>query len=88
MANQNQLFDLPPLTKEDLSYPQFAMIVPDDVLQLQADCANVQEGRVELNSFDSEYQIKIKNYYRFSARWQNSKSHNRAQRSADTLELI
>lgn len=34
--------------------------------QLQIDAINVFENRVSIDSFPKEYQMKIKNYYRFS----------------------
>lgn len=88
MANQSQLFSLAPLTKDDLAHNVFSLEIPADVLELQADSLNVEEGRVDLSSFDEERQQKIKDYYRFTARMHNSKSHHIAQRSKDTLDLL
>ena len=91
MGTQPQLFSLsplPPLTPEDINGNPFAFVIPEDVLQLQADTLNVLEGRVDINTFDVDYQKKMKNYYRFSAIIQNSKSHNIAMRTPDTLDIV
>jgi len=91
MVVQTQLFNLfplPPLIPKDISYNPFALEIPPDVLQLQADALNVVEGRVSITDFDPEYQEKIKNYYRFAAIKQTSRSHNIAQRTINTLEII
>jgi len=76
MVDSNPSFDipsppppqiLPPLTAEDMRTDTGGKlaIVSDDTLQLQADVVNVMEGRVELETFDKDYQKKIENYYRF-----------------------
>ena len=91
MANQSQLFSqlpLPPLTVKDIAYDPFPLEIPADILQLQADTLNVFEGRVSIESFPPDYQEKMKNYYRFAAHFQTSKSHNVVQRIAETLEII
>lgn len=84
------LLPLPPqpFTKETYNSPPYTFPVPDDTLQLQIDATNVLEGRVEMSTFSSERQEQIKNYYRFSATRQNSKSHNRAAVTGDTLDII
>jgi len=79
---------LPPLTTGDIDYNPFPLEIPADVLLLQADALNVLEGKVSLSSFEPERQKKIKDYYRFSAIFQTSRSHNIAQRTSDTLDLI
>ena len=78
----------PPFDVETYNSPDYPFRVPDDTLQLQIDATNVLEGRVEMNTFSPERQEQIKNYYRFSATRQNSKSHNRAAITGDTLDLI
>jgi len=89
MANLTPFLDhLPPLTKEDLCCDPFDFPYPDDILQLQTDCVNVLEKRVDINTFSEDYQERIKNYYRFTARRQNSKSHNVAKRTGDTLDIV
>lgn len=45
-----------PLTKAD--FP--------NMNQLQIDCINVHEKRVDIASFPAAYQIQIRNYYRFA----------------------
>jgi len=66
----------------------FALEIPADVLKLQTDVCNVVEGRVDIKTFEPEYQDKIKNYYRFVAHRQNSKSKNIVNRANDTLDLM
>ena len=66
----------------------FALIIPEDQLQLGVDMCNVVEGRVDISTFDPEYQQKIKDFYRFAARRQNSKSKSIAQMTGDTLDII
>jgi len=73
-----------PLTEADLEDDQNVFEIPADVLQLQVDMLNVIEGRVELDTFDKEYQDKIVNYYRFSATRLNTNSG----RIGNTLEII
>ena len=87
MASLTPLLSLPLITKEDVRSTQFPLITPDDVLQLQADVINVINGHVDINSFSVEYQKKIRDYYRFDATRQNSKSHNIAFRTNDTLDI-
>lgn len=89
MANQTRLFNLPPLDKNDMvadSCPPLSY--DDDVLQLQADCANVIEGRVSLSTFPTEYQEKIKHYYRFYGTRPCAKNHKPQSVTPDTLDLI
>jgi hypothetical protein len=62
--------------------------VPDDVKQLRLDAVNVLEGRVDINSFDEDYQKKIKDYYRFSATRYGSKYGKVANRTKNTLDII
>ena len=85
--NFNQL-PLPPLTPENLDDDVTIFPIPSDVLQLQVDVLNVEQGRVNINTFPPDYQQKIKNYYRFSATRQNSRSENIAKRTNDTLDVI
>jgi len=77
-----------PFDEESYHSPVYPFSVPDDTLQLQIDATNVLEGRVDMSTFSPERQIQIKNYYRFSATRQNSKSHNRAAVTGDTLDLM
>jgi len=79
---------LEPLTVDDIDYNPFPLIIPEDVLQLQADALNVLENRVPITDFSPERQEKIKRYYQFSATRQNSKSNNIARRTVDTLDLL
>ena len=91
MANQQSSFNqlpLPPLTPDDLEDDTNIFPIPEDVLQLQTDVLNVEQGRVDINTFSLDYQQKIKSYYRFSATRQNSNSDNIAKRTNDTLDII
>jgi hypothetical protein len=49
---------------------------------------NVVEGRVPITNFDPEYQLLIKNYYRFSATRQNTVGYKPANVTNDTFDLI
>lgn len=86
MANQQQLFKLQPFT--DVRSTQFPLEEDEDVLQLQADVLNVLEGRVDINTFPADCQNKIKDYWRFAAIRQNSKSNNVARRTGDTIDIV
>jgi len=88
MANLPKLLSLTPLTPADLRDDLNYLIIPDDELQLQADTLNVLEGRVDINTFDAEYQERIKNYYRFSATKMNTNEWRVAKRTEDTLDII
>ena len=88
MGQLLNLLQLDPLPEFDQSTNPFALEIPADVLQLQTDVCDVFEGRVDLDTFDKVYQAKIKNYYRFEAHRQNSKSHNIVKRTGDTLDII
>lgn len=79
---------LPKLPEFDQSSNPFALEIPEDVLRLQTDVCDVEEGRVDIHTFEPEYQKKIKNYYRFTAHRQNSKSKNIVKRTNDTLDII
>jgi len=56
--------------------------------QLQVDTMNVIQGLVELDSFPSEYQSKIKTNYRFYGYRYGSKDSFIAPRTRNTLEII
>ena len=90
MANQPQLFNPRPLVTSDdlLWHPRFAIPIPLDVLELQADVINVYGGLVEIDTFSEERQKKIKDYYRFSAVTKTTNSNLRAARTNDTLDLV
>ena len=91
MENQKQLYSLQPLeplTTDDLLDGESVLVIPDDVLQLQADTLNVYEGRVAIETFSEEYQEKIKNYYRFSATRYNESNPIVAKRTTDTLDIV
>jgi hypothetical protein len=62
--------------------------IPDETVQLGTDVINVLEGRVPLSSFNPVYQIKIKNFYRFSATRYTSDVSKRVQRIRETIEII
>jgi len=75
-------------TAEDMIDTSFALIVSEDILQLQADVINVEQNRISLDTFPPDRQERIKRFYRFSATFQTSKSENIAKRTNDTLDLI
>ena len=84
---QPELFDRPYTTYDFRNNP-FALIIPEDVLQLQVDTANVKENRVPMESFSPERQAEIRQFYKGTAIQQNSKSHNIANMTPDTLDII
>jgi hypothetical protein len=61
----DQLAEAEEEMKKELSRPLTQKDCPD-MTQIQIDCINVQEKRVELSSFPQDYQQQIKNYYRFA----------------------
>lgn len=61
---------------------------PSDVQQLKVDTANVVEGRVEIDTFSQEYQIKIVNFYRFSSTKYTTAQNIVAKRTTDTVDII
>jgi hypothetical protein len=63
-TKRSSLYQLAPLTPEEVSFPNYPITTPPDILQLQADTANVVEGRVPLSDFDPDYQERIKTYYK------------------------
>ena len=75
------------ITKADIDNP-YPFRIPDDVLQLQADALNVEEGRIDIDTFPPEYQEKIKNFYRFSATRHMSNDGTIAKMTRSTLDLI
>ena len=76
-----------PITKDMFDTPYPFRLQPDK-LQLEVDAANVEEGRVNLNTFPPDYQEKIKNFYRFSATRHMSNDGTIANMTPDTLDLI
>ena len=76
-----------PLTKEEL-YTPYPFPPQPDTLQLATDAINVEEGRVDINTFPTDYQQKIKNYYRFSATRHMSNDGTIAKMTSSTLDLI
>jgi len=62
--------------------------VPEDIEQLRLDAVNVLEGRVDIKTFDTDYQERIKNYYRFSATRYASKYSIVVKRNPNTLEAL
>jgi len=57
-------------------------------MQLREDAVEVLEGRVDINTFDEDYQQKIKDYYRFSCTRYGSKYGLVAKRTKNTLDII
>ena len=62
--------------------------IEPDVKQLRLDAIEVLEGRLEISTFDEEYQQKIKDYYRFSATRYGSRYGKVAKRTINTLDII
>jgi len=69
----------------DTPYP---FPTPPDILQLEVDAANVEEGRVDISTFPPDYQQRIKDFYRFSATRHMSNDGTIAKMTNDTLDLI
>lgn len=88
------LYKPKPITSEQINHISPEQIgddilgVPGDVEKLRTDAINVLEGRVDISSFNKEYQIKIKDYYRFSATRYGSKYGAVAKRTRNTLDII
>lgn len=79
------LLPLPPVTKLIEETP---LITPPDTQKLQLDMINVVEGRVPIETFEPEYQKKIKDYYRFSATRATTQYPVCAKRTRDTLDIV
>jgi len=86
MANQNQLYPQEQMGPEQIG--DDVLGVPPDVKQLRLDATNVLEGRVDINTFDKDYQQKIKDYYRYSATRYGSQYGKIAKRTINTLDII
>jgi len=67
-AKKLSLYQLAPLTPDDVSWPNYPIATQPDILQLQANTANVVEGRVSIKDFDPEYAKRIKTYYKTNGR--------------------
>jgi hypothetical protein len=97
MENQNKssnLIKLEPFLTSDLgrvmgiptnTHPHSP---PDDILQLQTDVINVLEKRVDINSFEIEYQKKIKSYYQFSGTSILTGHPSAIKMTKNTMDLI
>jgi len=77
-----------PITKEDLSFNPYPLEIPPDTLQLEVDCINVLEARVDINTFPPDYQQKIRDFWRFSATSFTDQSQGIAKMTYNTLDLI
>ena len=86
MVNPNPLYPQKFIGPEQIG--DDVLGVPDDVRQLRIDAVNVLEGRVDIKTFDPDYQEKIKNYYRFSATRYGSKYGLVAKRTNNTLDIV
>lgn len=86
MENLNQLYPQQIISPEQIG--DDILGVPPDVKKLRTDAIDVLEGRVDINSFDEEYQKKIKDYYKFSATRYGSKYGMVAKRTINTLDII
>lgn len=78
---------LPPLLSGDMNGDN---VLPksEDRLQLEADVINVLEGRVDIKTFDIEYQNKIKHFYQFAGKEINKYVSYIAPTIRSTMELI
>lgn len=90
MANPQQLFSLSPYNSSefDTSTPDQVPNDPPDVVQLKIDIINVIERRVSLDSFPTDYQQKIKNYYRFYGQRSNPKEPFYPKMIRQTLDIV
>ena len=86
MENLSPLYSLQTMGPEQIGDDPLG--VPEDVEQLRIDAVNVLEGRVDIESFDEDYQQKIKDYYRFSATRYASQYSIVAKRTKNTLDII
>ena len=87
---KSKLFEplpLPPLFSNDMDADS-VFRKPEDRLQLEADVINVLEGRIEIETFDLEYQSKIKNFYRFSGKEFNKYISYIAPRIRSIMEIV
>jgi hypothetical protein len=73
---------------EQIGQEVLAHDIPEDVRQLRIDATNVLEGRLDIETFDPDYQKKIKDYYRFSATRYGSRYGKIANRTKNTLDII
>ena len=79
----------PPLTTGQIGRNNEEVpIVPDDTLQLATDAINVVEGRIPLESFPADYQLKIKAFYQFSCTRYTSDQPVIARRIRETLDIV
>lgn len=85
------LYPLAPITNE----PNMYSMIPTprdapDIIQLQQDVMNVVEGRIDIKTFDPEYQHRIKVYYKTTGLWSDEDSTWRkpAKLIKDTNDLI
>ena len=86
MANQNQLYPQNWIPPEQIG--DDVLGVPEDVQKLRLDALSVLEGTVPIDSFDSDYQKLIKDYYRYSALRYGSKYGAVAKRTINTLDAV
>ena len=66
----------------------FHLDLPPDIRQLHNDIVEVLEGRIDINTFDPEYQQRIKDYYKYSATFKSSKTDYIVYRTNNTMDLI
>ena len=78
----------PKFTAADLSWNPYELAIPENVLKVQADVINVNEGWVDPSEFSEEYNTLLNNYYRFNAFRQDSKSKNIVNRDRETLGIV
>ena len=68
--------------------PCIPLEVPPDEKQVRVDAVNVLEGRVDISTFNPEYQEKIRNYYRFYGTQYSSEIGVNARKTKDTLDIV
>lgn len=84
MRKLTNLLPLSTTELEDVSEFQ----ISESELQLQTAIINVLEKRVEIESFEPEYQEKIKNYYRFYGTRFSTKYPRVPPRTGETMDLV
>ena len=84
----SDFYELLPVEPDPEWYDPSVLCQTPESIQLQEDTVNVEEGRIELNTFSTERQQEILNYYRFSGHQYRSKSKYVANRIWETLEIV
>jgi hypothetical protein len=88
MASQSELYSPQTIIIGPEQIGNDPLGVPEDVQQLRLDAMCVLEGKVDINTFEPEYQEKIKNYYKYAGRRYGSRYGLVAQRTRHTLDIV